>query len=80
MIRRGEYTMADLDFAIFYALAIGRPAFNMLMESAGRVAAHKMAIERAFMDELKGEKIDILRTAMQDISKGQYRPVDGRFD
>lgn len=74
------YTMNDVDSAITYIL--GNDVFKALIasNSAGRIVAHKMAIERAFMNKIDNGFTDILRDSMADLNKGQYRPKDGIFN
>lgn len=70
-----KYSIEDLDTAI--ANVLGKRIFDALMDSrsAGRVTAHKAAIERAFMQHLDNADTDILRLAMNDLNKaGQYSP------
>ena len=71
------YTIAELDHACRWAFNF-EPAADMIQKDAGRVTLHRMAIERAFLDNVSGPNADILRQAMRDLSKhGMYKPTDG---
>lgn len=74
------YTMKLVDDAISNIL--GEDIFKALTasNSSGRIAAHRTAIEKAFMHRRNDLNTDILREAMFDLNKGMYKPVDGKFE
>ena len=73
-----QYTEADLEAAIQFAMNMSDSNLRFFIDNVGLVNAHRQAIVEAFMDELDGTYIDILRQALQDVNKEKYRFTDAR--
>lgn len=76
------YTIRDVDWAIQAAMEMDDRKYEMYRSGVGRTIAHAHAIQACFMKQFRNDSqvSNILREAMQDLSKGMYKPSNGKFE
>lgn len=69
-----KYSMKELDHAIKWAFNF-EPHVDAMFGHLSRPTVHKLACQEAFIFNLRGPNVDILRQALKDLNyEGQYRP------